>query len=361
MHDAISNHTWRIIKELSKSFSISVYTFKFQRVDKDQRKNISINFITNYNKHDFSQEIKITILPKQLAKKLSKHDLLMITTERPPLIPIVLSKFINPGQRVIWDFHGITPPSYHTNRLEHIIELYRVVVARFLMNFSDSCIVHSEYMKAEVEKYFKRTSTVIHYGIDAGRFSPKVGRQKFRRKHNLQSDFTLLYVGRLAPHKRVDFLISALTKLDDPEIKLIIVGEGPERDTLETYVRLNGMSNKVIFAGRITDEELPSFYSGCDALVTASLHEGVCVPILEAFAAGRPVIVPDNTAMPETTRGIGLIYHTWSIKSLIDKIRTLKRDRELRSELSRVSMNIVAQHSIRKVAEEYKNYIDEFV
>lgn len=361
MHDAISNYTWDIIKELSRSFSISVHTFKFERIDKGRRRNISIHFISNYNKHDFSEEIKIMVLPKQLAKKLAKHDLLIIATERPPLIPIVLSKFINPALKVIWDFHGITPPSYHTNRLRHIMELYRVVMARFLMKFSDYCIVHSEYMKTEVEKYFKRTSVVIPYGIDVSRFNPKAGRQKLRRKYNLHSQFTLLYVGRLMPHKRVDFLILALAKLDDPEIKLIIVGEGPERDKLETYVRLNDMSKQIIFTGRIADEELPNFYFGCDALVTASLHEGVCVPVLEAFAAGRPVIVPNNTAMPETTKGIGLIYHSYSIKGLIDKIKLLKNNGELRSMLGKVGKNIVAQYDIKKVSKEYKNYIDEVV
>lgn len=66
--------------------------------------------------------------------------------------------------------------------------------------------------------------------------------------------------------------------------------------------------DKVIFTGKVSDNDLPKYYASSDAFVTASLHEGFCVPIIESFASGKPAVVPDRAAMPEVVADGGLIY-----------------------------------------------------
>jgi glycosyltransferase involved in cell wall biosynthesis len=214
-------------------------------------------------------------------------------------------------------------------------------------------------MKTEVQRLFGVDSVVFPLGVDLVRFSPDVSRKL--EENSLHDGFTLLYVGRLVPHKRVDFIIRAIAMLKDPSVNLFIVGSGPERHKLENLVKSLSLADYVFFIGAISDEELPYFYGASDAFVTASLHEGVCVPILEAFATGKPAIVPDNTAMPETIENGGLVYASDSVRDLADKIKLLKNDEYLRSNLKKNALAIAAKRSIGKTLVMYDSFLKEIM
>lgn len=100
----------------------------------------------------------------------------------------------------------------------------------------------------------------------------------------------LLYVGRLIPLKNVALLLEALRLLQDPGIGLLVVGEGPERETLARLSREYGLQDVVVFEGHRQPEELPWWYALADVLVLPSLREVWGLVVNEALAAGLYVL-----------------------------------------------------------------------
>ena len=122
----------------------------------------------------------------------------------------------------------------------------------------------------------------------------------------------LLYVGQLLPHKRPDLLVQAFHVLStyvDPEANLILVGPArlPRyRRAVQHLVHELSLPRAWV-AGPVSDAALAAFYRRADAFVTASEHEGFCVPVLEAMAFGVPALARGYGAIPETAGDAALV------------------------------------------------------
>ncbi len=119
-----------------------------------------------------------------------------------------------------------------------------------------------------------------------------------------QASSDLIYVGRLLPHKRVDLVLAALRHLRDnhPDIKLTIVGDGPERPRLERLADELGVASAVCFTGQLaTSTEVYARLKAGRVFVTASQREGFGIAAVEAWACGLPVVVCQGSenALPE--------------------------------------------------------------
>jgi glycosyltransferase involved in cell wall biosynthesis len=111
---------------------------------------------------------------------------------------------------------------------------------------------------------------------------------------------------RLVPRMGLDTLVAAAARLAREEaFRIVVGGEGPERQRLEEMVRAVGLATKVTFAGRLTDRDVALAYSACDAFVLPT-RELECFGIiaLEAMAFGRPVIGSSAGAIPEIVRPV---------------------------------------------------------
>lgn len=112
-----------------------------------------------------------------------------------------------------------------------------------------------------------------------------------------QSGDSILYVGRLAPKKGVEYLLKAMS-IVSTEHPLVIVGDGSQRDALEKQAESLGLSN-VSFVGAVLPDEVDSFYRDARVLVLPSLEgEGMPNVILEAMAWGVPVVATDSGGIP---------------------------------------------------------------
>jgi glycosyltransferase involved in cell wall biosynthesis len=136
---------------------------------------------------------------------------------------------------------------------------------------------------------------VLRNGVDLQLFRP-IERDAVRRKLGLRGT-TLLSVGHLIPRKGHDLVIQALPRL--PETHLIVIGDGPERGTLEALARQSGVHERVTFIGARPQDELRSYYGAADALVLASSREGWANVLLEAMACGTPVVASSIGGTPE--------------------------------------------------------------
>jgi hypothetical protein len=232
-----------------------------------------------------------------------------------PLIEAIRS--ISRGM-VIWDYHGVTPPALWEGPGRTYLE--QSERERDLVRFADYAVAHSSFTRNELVATHlipeQQTSRMV-YAVALERFRPGPRDPALLERYGLRADQpVLLYVGRIAGNKRVDTLVRALPALREalPDVQLLVIGnnQSPPYDAVAaTIVQLAetlGVGDHVRFLGQVPDAELPDHYRLADLFVTASLHEGFCIPVIEAMACGRPVVAAATTALPETVGPGGLTF-----------------------------------------------------
>ena len=120
--------------------------------------------------------------------------------------------------------------------------------------------------------------------------------------HITKKDTVVIFVGRLAQEKNIEFLIKNHKKIirNKPNIKLMIVGDGPDREKLENYANELGIGDNVIFTGKVAWEDIPYYYHVSDIFATASTSETQGLTVVEAMAANLPAVCIDDEAFQGT-------------------------------------------------------------
>ena len=352
-YDAASNYTVAVLEELSRNYAVHLYAFSIER---EIQKGVKKYTYTRKNVHNLSSVLSVTIKIYSLAKKFSKYDIVVLAGPDITILPSIhLAKCFNPNLKFIWDFHGLTPPRFLHGNMQKFLTRIRQMAYFWSMKRSDAVKVDSNYIKKEVEDEIgKRNIIVLPIGINTTIFQ-NTDIKAIKDKYHLNDKFVMIYVGRLAASKRVDFLIKAMPYLD--ETVLLVVGDGDEKNKLKNLSHSLNLKDKVIFIGSISDETLPKYYAASDIFVTASLHEGFCVPIIESLASGKPVIVPNRTAMPEVAGGGGLLYNG-SIEEFITSVKIMK-NHELWMRFSLRASELAKRFDIKAVSLEYMQLLEK--
>ncbi len=134
----------------------------------------------------------------------------------------------------------------------------------------------------------------------------------------------LLAVGSLLPVKGFDILISALAKMmAEADIELVIVGEGPERDRLQTCLQAFGLSKNIRLMGLISPNQMPECYANADVFVLSSRNEGRPNVLAEAVASGLPVLCADLPGVVDLVRDgeNGWLFKPDDVEALASGIR----------------------------------------
>ncbi|MFZ1984351.1 MAG: glycosyltransferase [Desulfatitalea sp.] len=142
--------------------------------------------------------------------------------------------------------------------------------------------------------------------------------------------FTLAVIGNLIPRKKVDSVVRALAILAGHtlSIRLFIVGEGPERAPLEALTGRLGLAGQVVFTGSLAPERVQDLLVRCHAMVLASRSEGRPNVVLEAMAAGVPVVAGDIAGVRELIahQERGLLFPAGDERRLAAHLRSLMDD-----------------------------------
>ena len=195
--------------------------------------------------------------------------------------------------------------TYHTYFEEYLDKylpwlprkLLRLLARRFSVsqcNAVDALVVPTQPMLDVLLGYGVRGRTeVIPTGIPREAFAQGDGR-RFRARHDIAADRpVLLYVGRVAHEKNLEFLLEVLAaaRRQRPDLLLVIAGEGPARAGLEKRVTRQGLTGNVRFVGYLErSHDLPDCYAAADVFVFASRTETQGLVLLEAMKLGIPVV-----------------------------------------------------------------------
>lgn len=230
--------------------------------------------------------------------------------------------------------HG--PDEFANVRDEHFAE--KVATADFVI-----CISHfarGQTMQHSSPAHWHKLE-VARLGVDPRRYTP-------RRPKSGNGLFTLLSVGRLTPAKGQHLLLEALARLRAEglgHIRLILIGDGPDGQSLKRRAEFLGITDQVRFTGALNQTEVRAFYGTADAFVLPSFAEGIPVVLMEAMASGLPCLSTRIAGIPELIDDgkDGLLVDAANVNALVDRIRTLASDRELRLRLSLAARDRVAR------------------
>ncbi len=163
-------------------------------------------------------------------------------------------------------------------------------------------------------------------------------------------DVILVYAGRLGPEKNLPFLLrsfrGAAQAVDN--LRLLLVGDGSERDTLEDLTRHMGIADRVVFTGLVPYDEIPRYLMMGDLFVTASVTEVHPLSVIEAMAAGLPVLGISSPGIGDTIHDgeNGLLIPEMDLAAFTGKLVRLAMDADLRRSLSEGARQSISEYAI---------------
>lgn len=247
---------------------------------------------------------------------------------------------------VIFDYHGITPPELWGREWPGYEDLVRGHSQLNLVRYADYAVGHSQFTCDELiatgQIAPSRVSLLPYAVVETSAYADGPSLEVVER-FGLRGHHILLYVGRMARNKHVHDLIAAMPAIltEHPKTLLLLVGD----DQLPAYrgyaaelraqaVAL-GVADQVQPTGQVDDATLGQLYRACTIFVTASIHEGFCMPVVEAMAHGRPVVAANCSGTPHTLGGAGLLFNPGDVPNLVKQVCGLLNELPAPAEIPR--------------------------
>lgn len=316
---------WQAKNLAQKGEQVTVFTFK-QEMQPPENVNIrKINIPKSFFMERFSRLLfpLSFISTTQLVHELKNFDI--IYGHQYPLIYVAYLAKKKYNVKYIYYHHHLNPPEAYLGIVPQTYSRILNFLTLWSAKKADGAISISMFSRSTLLKTSGLNSEIIYDEIDTERFHPGLDGSIIREKYSLQNDPLILYVGGIAPPKRINLLIESFEfiKKKLPSAHLLIVGDVIFDDY---FLRLKETcDDSVIFTGYVSDEELPYYYAACDVYSTASLWEGFNLPVVEAQACGKLVAAFDIGAHREVikTPENGLLVSPGDTKSLADAILEL--------------------------------------
>lgn len=231
---------------------------------------------------------------------------------------------------------------------------------RLIFRKADAITVISNYLARYVKSQNSKIPvSVIPNGVDPDKFTNYESRITNHEK-------TIITVSRLVPKNGISDLIDAFyilsTRYKIQDTKLLILGDGPLRESLKFKVKSLKLEDIIEFLGKVPHEKIPEFLAMADVFVRPSLSEGLGTAFLEAMAAGLPIIgtpvggIPDFLKDGET----GLFCRIGDSKDIADRIKTVLTDDNLRSKLILNGRKLVEEkYTWNKIAYKFRKLYEQ--
>jgi glycosyltransferase-like protein len=237
----------------------------------------------------------------------------------------------------------------------------------------DHLLVVSEFWRRALRDGYGVEATVVTNGVDAGRFAARNGataqRSALRDRAGADGRFLFLTVGGIEPRKGSLHLMEALAALKgelDPPPMLAVVGGHSFQDhaayregALARASDLGLTERDVVILGTVPDAEMPGWYQAADTFVFPSVKEGFGLVVLEAMAAGLPVVASDIPVFREFLGGCkALLARAGSSASLAAAMRRAVTDRAERARLAAGGPALAAHFSWERTARQHLDFYE---
>jgi sugar transferase (PEP-CTERM/EpsH1 system associated) len=270
----------------------------------------------------------------KLRQIIKRHGATIVHAHQyTPFSYALLARGWRRSPRIVFTEHGRHQPDYRRWK--------RVFVNRLLTAPSDRIVAVGQAVRRALidnEGFAPRRVEVIYNGVDLQRIaSGAAHRVETRASLGLRPDqIVLIHVARLDYLKDHATAVSAVKQLVDdvPNLRYVIVGDGPLRSSIEKQVEQESLQNHVLFLG--TRQDIPQLLAMSDIFVLPSVSEGIPLVLIEAMAAGLPVVATAVGGVPEMIdSGVqGILVPPRSAGALADALRTLIRNPALRQAMS---------------------------
>ncbi len=245
-----------------------------------------------------------------LASPLSQRRLNMILNFNPDIIHvqtefgvglsgIMIAKFL--GIPLVYTLHTMyddyiyyIAPSKLVPLVKKLSHGYAKIIAGSVNAITGPSVKIQEYFRSHG---IKKQVNIIPNTVEIEKFDPNnftaEQRSELRKRYGIpDSSMVAIFVGRLGKEKSIDVLLDYWSQGIKPEdgLHLLIVGGGPDSESLREYAASLGLDSMVTFTGPIPHEEVAAYYAISDVFVTASLSEVYSISMLESMASGLPVL-----------------------------------------------------------------------
>lgn len=232
---------------------------------------------------------------------------------------------------------------------------------------ADRIVVVSHALESQATDLLKLPAdkiTCIYNGMNKSRIETRLTPGVFRREMKIgATDLLVGSITRLIPEKGIQYLIPVAARLREyfPNLRFVIVGDGPYRPVLEAEISRKGLDGHFIFTGFRTD--IPEILSALDVFVLPSLSEALSIAIMEAMAAKKPVIATKVGGIPEVvTSETGILVLPRNPDQIATALQDLLSEPLKRSQLGEAGLQRVQyKFSIEAMVNEYHNLYRQII
>jgi len=299
-------------------------------------KNIVVHFIETVSYTSPFLLFKI----RSLIKK-GKFDLLHSHLIYADFWSAILKSFFRLNITTVTTLHGYQEDIYTKFCLEPksvpVNRYYKT--ARFCYKRIDNVYACSEGLKNFFDQINIRTKKpieVIHHGFDY---------PELNIKPNETNQFICAIIGRLIPRKGHEFVLKNCKRLvkEIPGFHLMIVGDGPLRESMQEYIRIQKLEDSITFTGEVDDARI--FMAQSEIVLVPSFAEGLPLVIFEAMSVSKPVIAFDTIGPSEVVLNneTGYLIEPFNDNLFCDKIILLSKDKDRRIEMGKKAKKTVKE------------------
>ena len=238
-------------------------------------------------------------------------------------------------------------------------------VTRIFGNMCEQLIAPTERAKQELRKCGVKTPiTILPNGIDRTRFLNVKKGYLHKRLKIAKDTKILLYVGRLGREKSVEFLIKSFQYVikKEPNTALVLIGGGPDKDTLINLAKELNLEKKIYLPGFIEQKFMPQVYSDSDIFLFSSKTETQGMAPIEAMTSGLPVVaVQDKTLKELIEDGKNGYLTSRNNEGFAKKILFLLKDEKIREEMGKNAQTSTERYSLvettKQLVDIYTNFL----
>lgn len=287
----------------------------------------------------------------KIERRFCEEDFDLIHVHHPMMIG-------DTARYLSWKYHVPLVFTYHTRYEQYLhyvgLSAFKGVMPFYLKKCMKSCdmvFAPTPLMKDYLEEVgIKSRVRVLPTGLLGDNFHPDEERSlRLRRELAGEKEYLFCTVARLAKEKNLEFLLQSMKIFKERHgsgFRLALIGEGPEKTELEKAVKRLGLENETVFVGKAPNQEIKNYCHAADAFLFSSLSETQGIVLLEAMAAGTPVIAVKATGVSDVVVNGKNGYMTEvSETEFAEKIMDVLDKKELK----------ILSRGARQTAEQYKS------